>query len=129
MSTSQKKENTTAPPTYEESIHIEYSTQTQSLQTPSMHTAASKTVSKQASGHHMSAQDEFMTTCCDIMKNVEGGLQERHCLLTLGDCKEENTKKRKHTLAADSIQNVASILFVANKLLYSDSQHNITSNC
>jgi hypothetical protein len=68
-----------------------------------------------------SAQDDFMKTCCDIMKDVECSMQERRLMLGRGDYDEENTKKRKRALAADSIRNVTTILFAANKLLYSDS--------
>jgi hypothetical protein len=83
---------------------------------------STQTPGKQTFAQHKSAEDEFMTVCCDVMKNVENGLQERSCLLALGGCEEEVTKKRKYSLAADSIRNVTTILFAANKLLYSDSQ-------
>jgi hypothetical protein len=94
-----------APPTYQESVKQEYSMPP--LRSLSLHTAA---------------QDEFMTTCCDVMKNVENGFEERSCLLALDGSQMHNAKKRKMTLAADSIRNVTTILFAANKLLYSASQ-------
>jgi hypothetical protein len=85
---------------------------------------SSKSMCKHAFSQHTAAQDELMTMtiCCDVMKNVENGLEERSCLLALDDSEIENSKKRKITLAADSIRNVTTILFAANKLLYSASQ-------
>ena len=83
-----------------------------------MDSFSSNTVDKQTFLQHESAQDEFMTICCDVMKNVDNGLQERSSLLAL-DSESENSKKRKFTLASDSIRNVTTILLAANKLLYS----------
>jgi hypothetical protein len=86
-----------------------------------MDSFSSNTVDKQTFLQHESAQDQLMTICCDIMKNVENGLQEHSSLLAL-DSESENSKKIKFTLAADSIRNVTTILFAANKLLYSATQ-------
>lgn len=84
---------------------------------------STQTLGKQTFAQHKSAEDEFMTICCEVMKNVENSLQERSCLLSALDTGEkEVTKKRKYNFAADSIRNMTSILFAANKLLYSDSQ-------
>jgi hypothetical protein len=108
------------PPTYDQSITREYSPppHLQCMPTVTQHIEPSNAMCKQAS-----AQDDFMKTCCDMMKDVECSLQERRLMLGHGDCDEENTKKRKRALAADSIRNVTTILFAANKLLYADSQH------
>lgn len=107
-----------APPTYQESTKPEYSIHDSRPVTPSMQLFSSNNVDKQTFLQHKSAQDQFMTICSDVMKNVENGLLERSSLLAL-DSESENSKKRKFTLASDSIRNVTTILFAANKLLYS----------
>jgi hypothetical protein len=94
-----------APPTYLESIKSEYSLPTAHLKTPAT-----------------TPEDEFMKICGDIMKNVDDALQQRTCLLAQDNVETESVKKRKCHLAADSIRNVTTILFAANRLLYSTSQ-------
>jgi hypothetical protein len=70
-----------------------------------------------------SAQAEFMQTCCEMMKNMEGPLRERACMLSgeQGSC----ARKRKRALAAESLRNVTTILFAANKMLYTEAQCDI----
>ena len=94
-----------APPTYLESIKSEYSLPTAHLKTPAT-----------------TPEDEFMKICGDVMKNVDDALQQRTCLLAQDNVETESVKKRKCHLAADSIRNVTTILFAANRLLYSTSQ-------
>jgi hypothetical protein len=120
-----RNKHQTLPPTYDQSLTREYSyAQTQQCrETPALPPEPSNSVSNPSNSvsNPASAQDDFMKTCCDIMKDVECSMQERRLMLGRGDYDEENTKKRKRALAADSIRNVTTILFAANKLLYSDS--------
>lgn len=120
-----RNKHQTLPPTYDQSLTREYSyAQTQQCrETPALPPEPSNSVSNPSNSvsNPVSAQDDFMKTCCDIMKDVECSMQERRLMLGRGDYDEENTKKRKRALAADSIRNVTTILFAANKLLYSDS--------
>ena len=55
------------------------------------------------------AHDEFMNTCSTIMQDV---------VLALDDCENETSKKRKR---AQSVRNVATILFAANRFLLAAS--------
>lgn len=109
------------PPTYDQSMGRQYCHPVQTTSSK-MLSQQSQKQSEQQSEQNCSAEDQFMVTCSNMMKEVEESLQERRFLLGLADCDENNTKKRKRALAADSIRNVTTILFAANKLLYSDSQ-------
>lgn len=63
------------------------------------------------------AQDDFMNTCSVIMKDVDCSLQLRCDVLM----EHGASKRQKLQMAAAAVHNVASMLFAANKLLYSEA--------
>ena len=70
-------------------------------------------------GTKKDANQEFMTTCSKIMEEVVSALDNR-CLPSL-ECDHVTTQKRKRQVEAESIRNMASMLFAANSFLFSDS--------
>ncbi len=70
------------------------------------------------SNSHITNCEEFMTTCSKIMEEVVSALDKR-CLPSL-ECDHVTTKKRKRQVEAESIRNMASMLFAANSFLFSD---------
>lgn len=65
------------------------------------------------------ATQEFMKTCSKIMEEVVSTLDNR-CLPS-SECDHMTTQKRKRQVEAESIRNMACMLFAANSFLFSDS--------
>jgi len=116
-----------SPPTYEESLKVNYDC----IKTPPLRPAISERkrtfeeacteTFKETCG--MEAADEFMTMCDKVMRNVDQAVLQRLELAELatnsnreGD--KDTVKKRKTYLACDSVRNITSILLAANKFLY-----------
>jgi hypothetical protein len=85
------------PPAYEASMDFKYSFPQKALVGADVHI------------HKCNAHDHFVNTCSTIMEDV---------VLALDDCDDETSKKRKRT---QSIRNMATILFAANRFLFTES--------